>query len=617
MMGEPFIADIRAVLETLALPTITMWNRLEGRPRTHDFEHALRATVQDPLWMLTKQWQMGEFKGEDSGSLVFAKVHVETTRLDGFQPGGAAPEPFDYGVPVEAQVERQPIPFAREGQFLALDLRLLMGRHWLKLMRGVGDFRDEFISLYPIEVPDPGNPNHAAVCADVETWQHVAVVARRALDGCKLYSHLKSGGAAHDGTSIPGADRAAVDALAARFVHWFEHLYYQPDGDTNPAWRPGYLDYRFSVSAPDATGRGVLTAEEYHHGHLDWYNLDVDPARAALGATASGTPPGEPPRPTSSFIPVPLSFEGMPHSRWWTFEDSRTNFGDIRPGTRDLSKLMLIEFGLVYANDWFLFPLTLPVGSSTRIRGLAVTNVFGERTWIQPGGRGADEDWQRWGMFTTAVGGTAEAQADMRFLLLPTVPKIQESEPIEEVVLIRDEMANMVWGIEARVPLPHGRSRPGYEAAMDVLHFHERLVDAAPAPDPPPAAAPVRYTVMSNNVPGNWIPFIPVHVPGDDRRIQLQRAALPRNIRRDRNPPVKVRPRTALLGEGRVRNEAYFLHEEEVPRAGIHVMQSFQRTRWFDGRVVTWLGVVKQTGRGEGSSNLRFDHLTPARQPDP
>ena len=34
----------------------------------------------------------------------------------------------------------------------------------------------------------------------------------------------------------------------------------------------------------------------------------------------------------------------------------RTNFGDVKPDTTDLAKLLLIEFGLVYANDWFLDP---------------------------------------------------------------------------------------------------------------------------------------------------------------------------------------------------------------------------------------------------------------------
>ena len=47
----------------------------------------------------------------------------------------------------------------------------------------------------------------------------------------------------------------------------------------------------------------------------------------------------------------------------------------------------------------------------------------------------------------------------------------------------------------------------------------------------------------------------------------------------------------------------------EVPRAGAVLTQGFRRTRWSDGRPITWLRVRKQTGRGEGSSGLRFDAL--------
>jgi hypothetical protein len=72
-------------------------------------------------------------------------------------------------------------------------------------------------------------------------------------------------------------------------------------------------------------------------------------------------------------------------------------------------------------------------------------------------------------------------------------------------------------------------------------------------------------------------------------------------------PPEKVRPRTTLLRVGLPR--AYFVHEEEVPRAGALITQSYQRTRWIDGRALIWFGARKQTGRGEGSSGLRFDAL--------
>jgi hypothetical protein len=78
--------------------------------------------------------------------------------------------------------------------------------------------------------------------------------------------------------------------------------------------------------------------------------------------------------------------------------------------------------------------------------------------------------------------------------------------------------------------------------------------------------------------------------------------------------PRPVTPRTSLLRVGLDGLPAapYFLHEEEVPRAGIRVTQRFQRTRWRDGRAWVWLGVRKQTGRGEGSSGLAFDRLVDA-----
>lgn len=53
-----------------------------------------------------------------------------------------------------------------------------------------------------------------------------------------------------------------------------------------------------------------------------------------------------------------------------------------------------------------------------------------------------------------------------------------------------------------------------------------------------------------NTVPENWIPFVPVHLEGDNREIQLQRAAMPRILEGGPKPPKKVRPRTVLLREG-------------------------------------------------------------------
>jgi len=120
---------------------------------------------------------------------------------------------------------------------------------------------------------------------------------------------------------------------------------------------------------------------------------------------------------------------------------------------------------------------------------------------------------------------------------------------------------------------------------------------------------------VMNSVPENWIPFIPVHVPGDNREIQLQRASMPRLIEGDPDPPAAVRPRSSLLrlGLDRKPRAAYFLHEEEVTRAGVRVSQRYRRTRSRDGRVWVWLAVGKQPGRGEGSIGLAFDSLVDVR----
>jgi hypothetical protein len=166
-------------------------------------------------------------------------------------------------------------------------------------------------------------------------------------------------------------------------------------------------------------------------------------------------------------------------------------------------------------------------------------------------------------------------------------------------------MANMVWAIEHQVPLPSGWPRAGGEAAHE-LRTHLQGLVGPPAGPPPDPAAPIRYQVMST-VPEQWLPFVPVHVDGSSRETQLQRAAMLRFLDGDEDPADKVRPRTPLMSQNLP--AAYFVFEEEVPRAGARISQCYQRTRGPDGSVVVWYGARKQTGRGEGSSGLGFDRI--------
>jgi hypothetical protein len=151
----------------------------------------------------------------------------------------------------------------------------------------------------------------------------------------------------------------------------------------------------------------------------------------------------------------------------------------------------------------------------------------------------------------------------------------------------RPHTGHMVWGLERTVPSGAGGGMPGALAATETTAFFQRLGAAAPVmPVDEERVADVRYEVMTS-VPENWIPFVPVHVPGSNRQVQLQRSAMPRIMPGPATEPVQ--PRTALLREGRDGPggaQPYFLFEEEVGRAGTVVTQSFQRTRALGGRAV-------------------------------
>ena len=306
------------------------------------------------------------------------------------------------------------------------------------------------------------------------------------------------------------------------------------------------------------------------------------------------------------FIPTEVRFSGMPNARWWEFEDGRTDFGAVDAHTTDIAKLLLMEFGLVYGNDWSLVPLATPTGSISEIKALVVTDVFGQRTLVRSAARssGGEPAAQRWRMFTL-VERPGERRADQRLFLPPSVGRALEGPPIESVNFLRDEMANMVWAVESAIPDDLGGRMNGYEAATDLLEsIRQRAGAPAPDPDHVENDARIRYR-LATTVPENWIPFIPIDLAGSTREVQLQRATMARVV--GGLEPAAVAPRGVILRPAD--RTQYFVHEEEVPRAGAIVTRAFHRARWHGGATRLWLGRRKENGRGEGSSGLRFDQI--------
>jgi hypothetical protein len=56
--------------------SITSWTRLEPQCTDADMGMSSSARVFDPLWMLARQWQMGEFQAEDAGTPIQARVRA-------------------------------------------------------------------------------------------------------------------------------------------------------------------------------------------------------------------------------------------------------------------------------------------------------------------------------------------------------------------------------------------------------------------------------------------------------------------------------------------------------------------------------------------------------------
>src|SRR3954451_22407271 len=98
------------------MPSITNWMRLEPRSRSAEMNTSLQARIYDPLWMLARQWQFGEFQGEDNGYPGVGRWRAEGARFIRYHAAAIAPNTqvdaprYDGSrMPLETMVERETI----------------------------------------------------------------------------------------------------------------------------------------------------------------------------------------------------------------------------------------------------------------------------------------------------------------------------------------------------------------------------------------------------------------------------------------------------------------------------------------------------------------------------
>jgi len=612
------------------------WNRLEGRPRKKDYERVLKAEIHDALWMLGRQWQMGEFKGNDTGSGILARLQMNYTSVNAFSSYGSnTPVPYDSSLmPLEPLVE--PVIYD-----WSIKERVMMGKKWMRMLKA--QFPSTF-TAYETSFTDPVNelvidttePDNnlpeGTIFSKSEifsqkplyNFQVGIAVVNNVIDGGKLFTILDGQSptaalATLQGSpyniTVPAPEEPGMQLCIQDYCNWVRKMYSLPVAGAGEHWNKEKMEYEFKFYAPkDNTTAYPLIIRDYHSGHLDWYSF-------LQGDEIQENGPA-PDVKELQIIMAEAGFPGMPSSRWWEFEDGAVNFCQLDANTTDIAKIITTQFALVYQDDWFLVPVKVPVGSYSDIKGIVVTDVFGVRTFVAnhnvnsynaASGFSTDNNWKHWRWLDICMDTAAINlyQPAGKLMLPPVTGQVMEGKPIESVLFIRDEMSNMVWGIEKVVPDNMGRGTDGDNRARSFVDYIRVVNPASEQSAAPPNDAKIKYELNATIVPENWIPFMPVHTALSNRDIQLQRASMPRIMQ-----PYEIsliRPRTSILrydiGSDNIPTAPYLLNEEEVPRAGAIVQTSFQRCRWYNGSTFSWVGRKKITGRGEGSSGLEFDKI--------
>ncbi len=551
--------------------------RLEGRSRDGNSEAGLEMRIADPLWMLGRQWQFGEFKGEDNGSPIGAFANYRKEMLNFYSLQDSEKKQESGNVPLEARVE------AVKNNTSNLREKIRIGQKLEELIKARFsiDESEKFINQLRTEFPLKQEGK-----TDQKSHSFFNLMAGNVIDGGSLWDQIQK-------NTFPKGDFIPLEKVTEMLKNWYGELYLPAQDESS--WQQENLVHQFGVH----NKKGIdLHAPDYQSGHLDWYSFD---------SAGIEIDPSENTTDSESFMPVRVSFAAMPDKRLYSFEDSKLDLSGMEVEQADLVKLLIIDFSLISDNDWFTIPLEMKPGEICWVNRITVKDVFGITTVINNDKNTGQylnanplKVWDTYKIRPSDLlrergqNNTELFKKEEQFLYLPPVTTFrQESRPLEEILFLRDEFANMVWGIEKTVCNEWGNPVNGYDLHLEVN---------GPFLNPEKRESTVLQFRLATQVPTNWIPYLPFHIEDSNTNIELRRAVMMRN--EADTEPVDIDPISALA-----RNDLFRIREEAIPRAGVRVQLTRQRVRNADGKTYIWLGRKVLAGKGEGSSGLAFDQL--------
>ncbi len=547
--------------------------RLEPQSISGDPAPGVEARIADPLWLLGRQWQLGELLGEDVGTVVSVTVKSQALPITAWAPAGrmdgtdAAREPqwrpWPAGAILEELIEDVPrIGYERGVRWSAETGSAL---HELLTEAGQDDAAAALLAAHPLTAgQDPLDPSGVL---DPAADRLLLTLAGVVPSGASARLALESGEPAW----VSGAaDVAGVRQVAADWLSWV-----QGAPDSGGAWTTTRLEHRFWLRFGHGADAVVVEATEFSGGATRWHHLRwVPDATVRLPGDDQLAGPVER---EDVMLATPLRYPGQPADRYWQLEEGSIDVAAIEAQPHDLARLCLAEFALVSGDDWLIVPVDGLAGAVNRIISVRVRTTFGEDIEIP------DASGERRGRGFRMFEVTADDGRELDGILLaPTGPSALTGAAVEEVAFVRDENANLAWAVEAVVP---GRSGDGRQRRSE-----PQSVRPKPPPDREPDDVLYELTVP---VPKHWIPLVPV-------RLAPATVGLRKGAMLDDDQPV---PAAGLLLEP----TPLTFPPEEIPREGVTVRAVPALARRRDGSYARWVGHRVRVGRGEASSGFASD----------
>jgi hypothetical protein len=588
------IADAMRLVEPPAMV------RVEPDSTTGDPAPGSEARIADAAWMLGRQWQFGELNGEDAGSAVSVQVSSSALPITAWSPldddtiemHGVQWRPWHPSALLEELV--QDVPQLALGA--GLRQRAEAGAQLLDMLVEAGEatLASTLAATHPLALaPDPASPEEPVPGeTDEERAARLAVVAQRdALDpNAKRLLRLLHG-AVPDGAALLAelaagepawmADATDPDAARAVVAAWRTWLTGAPDA--GGAWTTPRLEYRFALRFGDDQNAVVLRGTHFGSSEVRWSDLEW--MERAGDALPDGAPDGAPVETAATMLATPLRFPGMPADRYWQLEDGAVDLGAIEAQPTDLARLCLAEFAMTSGDDWLSVPVDGLLGAINRVLTVQVTDDFGEVTTVP--------ELVDAGLSLFRVSSVTQRLLP-GIVLPPLAAGTLVGEAVEEVLFLRDEMANMAWAIEQTVQGRSGDPR-------------SRASEPSPEADPWPENLTPEERVyrLQTAVRANWIPLVPISLtPG---QVSLRKGALLRKDEPVLAESVTLGP-TPLTFPG-----------EEIAREGVQLRAVPVLARRADGTYARWAAYRVRTGRGEASSKLAWDAalaITDMRRPN-